>query len=89
MRLRTFLLAAGALALSAGAAGAATVTNDLNLRTGPGTGYRVITVYYAPPTTVFRLGFGTGPRWHHRGWRGGHRSHHNRGHHRGGHHRRH
>lgn len=136
MQLKSIMLAAGVLALSAGAAAAATVTNDLNLRSGPGTGYRVITampaganvdvlncngswcrvewrgtvgyasasylagggsgyaavppprVYYAPPTTVFRLGFGTGPRWHHRSWRGRHHGHHHRGHHNRRHHRR-
>ncbi len=42
MRLKTLTLAAGALLVSAGIASAATVTNDLNLRSGPGTGYRVI-----------------------------------------------
>jgi uncharacterized protein YraI len=44
MRLKTLALAAGALMLSAGAASAAIVTGDLNLRTGPGTNYRVIDV---------------------------------------------
>jgi uncharacterized protein YraI len=43
MQLKSIMLAAGVLALSAGAAAAATVTNDLNLRSGPGTGYGVIT----------------------------------------------
>lgn len=42
MRFRTLTLAAGALLVSAGIASAATVTNDLNLRSGPGTGYGVI-----------------------------------------------
>lgn len=42
MRLRTLTLAASALLLSAGIASAATVTNDLNLRSGPGTRYGVI-----------------------------------------------
>lgn len=42
MKLKTMTLAAGALLLSAGIASAATVTNDLNLRSGPGTNYRVI-----------------------------------------------
>jgi uncharacterized protein YraI len=42
MRLKALTLAAGALMLSAGAASAAVVTGDLNLRTGPGTNYRVI-----------------------------------------------
>jgi uncharacterized protein YraI len=42
MKIRTFVIAAGAFLLSGGLAAAATVTNDLNLRAGPGTGYRVI-----------------------------------------------
>ena len=42
MTFRTLTLAAGALLVSAGIASAATVSNDLNLRSGPGTGYRVI-----------------------------------------------
>lgn len=42
MKLKTLAVAAGALVLSSGIAAAATVTNDLNLRSGPGTGYRVI-----------------------------------------------
>jgi hypothetical protein len=43
MRIKSILLGAGAaLILSAGAAGAATVTTGLNLRSGPGTGYRVV-----------------------------------------------
>ncbi len=43
MRIKSILLGAGAaLLLSAGAAGAATVTSGLNLRSGPGTDYRVI-----------------------------------------------
>jgi len=42
MKLKTFAIAAGAFLLSGGIAAAATVTNDLNLRSGPGTGYRVI-----------------------------------------------
>jgi len=42
MRLKILSLAAGALLLSAGAASAAVVTNNLNLRSGPGTHYRVI-----------------------------------------------
>jgi len=41
-RFKTLAIAAGALVLSGGIAAAATVTNDLNLRSGPGTGYRVI-----------------------------------------------
>jgi len=35
-------LAAGALLLSVSTAGAAVITNDLNLRNGPGTRYRII-----------------------------------------------
>lgn len=42
MKLKTLAIVAGALVLSGGIAAAATVTNDLNLRSGPGTGYRVI-----------------------------------------------
>lgn len=40
--LKALGIAAGALVLSGGIAAAATVTNDLNLRSGPGTNYRVI-----------------------------------------------
>jgi len=42
MKFRILALAAGALMLSAGAASAATVTNDVHLRAGPGTSYSVI-----------------------------------------------
>lgn len=42
MQLKILSLAIGALLLSAGAASAAVVTNDLNLRAGPGTRYAVI-----------------------------------------------
>jgi uncharacterized protein YraI len=42
MTFRALTVAAGALLASAGIASAATVTNDLNLRSGPGTGYGVI-----------------------------------------------
>ncbi|MGH6664316.1 MAG: SH3 domain-containing protein [Pseudolabrys sp.] len=43
MRIKSTLLSAGAaLALSAGAASAAVVTGDVNLRSGPGTAYNVI-----------------------------------------------
>jgi uncharacterized protein YraI len=42
MKLGTIVTAAGVLLASAGIASAATVTNDLNIRSGPGTGYRVI-----------------------------------------------
>jgi len=115
MRLKHLALAAGALLLSAGTAGAEVITNDLHLRNGPGTRYRVIDtmpagayvdvlgcggawcrvewrglvgfasasylargggayayappVYVAPPPVVsFGFRFGSGPRWHHRGW---------------------
>jgi uncharacterized protein YraI len=44
MRLKALALAAGAVMLSAGAASAAVVTGDLNLRSGPGTNYGVIDV---------------------------------------------
>ena len=42
MKLKTAALAIVAFIASAGMASAATVTNDLNLRSGPGTGYRVV-----------------------------------------------
>ena len=42
MPTKTFSLAVGALLLSAGAVSAATVTDNLNLRSGPGLGYDVI-----------------------------------------------
>lgn len=42
MRLKHLVLAAGALLISASAAGAAVVTNDLNLRAGPTTRSPVI-----------------------------------------------
>lgn len=42
MNLKTLSLAAGALLISSGIAAAAVVSNDLNLRSGPGTGYRVV-----------------------------------------------
>ena len=42
MKFRTLTMTAGALLVSAGIASAATVINDLNLRSGPGTGYRVV-----------------------------------------------
>ncbi|MFA6264723.1 MAG: SH3 domain-containing protein [Pseudolabrys sp.] len=42
MKLKTLAIAAGALLLSAGVAAAATAETDLNMRSGPGTSYRVI-----------------------------------------------
>ena len=42
MRLKTFLFAAGIVLLSAGAASAAVVTRDLNLRSGPSTRNHII-----------------------------------------------
>ncbi len=42
MRMKQLALAAGVLALSAGTASAAVVTNSLNLRSGPSTRYHVI-----------------------------------------------
>ena len=42
MQFKALSLAAGILLLSAGAASAAVVTRDLNLRSGPGTRYAVI-----------------------------------------------
>src|SRR3569623_155802 len=119
MKLKTAGLAFAAFIASAGIASAATVTNDLNLRSGPGTGYRVVDtmpagayvdvigcggswcrgnwrgavgyasasylaggggggavyvaepVYVAPPPVVsFGVGFGSGTRRGHHGWRG-------------------
>jgi uncharacterized protein YraI len=43
MRLKQFALAAGVLLVSVSTAAAAIVTNPLNLRRGPGTGFGVIT----------------------------------------------
>ena len=42
MQTKAFSLAVGALLLSAGAVSAATVTDNLNLRSGPGLSYNVI-----------------------------------------------
>jgi len=42
MKYKILATAVGALMLSAGAVSAATVTNDVNLRVGPGTSYGVI-----------------------------------------------
>jgi uncharacterized protein YraI len=42
MQTKAFSLAMGALLLSAGAASAATITDNLNVRTGPGISYSVI-----------------------------------------------
>jgi uncharacterized protein YraI len=44
MTFKSALLAGGLLLAGAGAANAAIVEGDLNLRSGPGTGYRVIAV---------------------------------------------
>jgi uncharacterized protein YraI len=59
MNVKSLSLAGGLLLLSAGAAAAApaVVSNDLNLRGGPGTGYRVLNVLPAG-STVDVLGCG-------------------------------
>jgi uncharacterized protein YraI len=59
MKIKSLSLAGGLLLLSVGAATAApgVVSNDLNLRSGPGTGYRVLDVLPAG-STVDVLGCG-------------------------------
>jgi uncharacterized protein YraI len=49
MQTKAFSLAMGALLLSADAASAAKVTENLNVRSGPGMSYSVIAVYAASP----------------------------------------
>jgi uncharacterized protein YraI len=67
MRLKILSLAAGVLLLSAGAASAAVVTHDLNLRSGRGTGYRVIDVM---PAGAHVAVLGCSGRWCRVNWRG-------------------
>src|SRR5690348_14654393 len=67
MRLKHLLLTAGLLMASVGAANAATVTNDLNLRSGPGTGYGVIT---AMPAGSYVDVLGCTGSWCRVDWRG-------------------
>jgi uncharacterized protein YraI len=67
MRLRHFALAAGLLLASVSIAAANTVTNPLNLRSGPGTGYRVIATM-PPGSHVDVLECGAG--WCRVAWRG-------------------
>jgi uncharacterized protein YraI len=67
MRLKHFALAAGVLLASASIAAADTVTNPLNLRRGPGTGYGVIATM-PPGSYVDVLECGGG--WCRVAWRG-------------------
>lgn len=67
MKLKTLGLAAGALLLSAGIASAATVTNDLNLRSGPGTRYGVIDTM---PAGAYVNVIGCGGSWCRVDWHG-------------------
>ena len=67
MKFKTLTLAAGALMLSAGIASAATVTNDLNLRSGPGTRYGVIDTM---PAGAYVNVIGCGGSWCRVDWHG-------------------
>lgn len=67
MRLKHFALAAGVLLASMSIAAADTVTNPLNLRSGPGTGYGVIATM-PPGSHVDVLECGGG--WCRVAWRG-------------------
>lgn len=67
MKLQTLTLAAGVVLASAGIASAATVTGDLNLRSGPGTNYRVIDTM--PAGAQVRV-IGCGGAWCRVNWRG-------------------
>ena len=67
MKLKTLTLAASALLLSAGIASAATVTNDLNLRSGPGTRYGVIDTM---PAGAYVNVIGCGGSWCRVDWHG-------------------
>ncbi|MGD9867274.1 MAG: SH3 domain-containing protein [Hyphomicrobiales bacterium] len=64
---KTFAIAASALALGAAPAAAAVVTGDLNLRSGPGTEYRVIASM--PEGAQVNTGSCSG-NWCHVNWRG-------------------
>ncbi len=70
MQIRHLALAGGLLLLSAGAASAAPalVTGDLNLRTGPGTHYSVLSVLPGGVTVNAR---GCADGWCRIAWRGG------------------
>jgi uncharacterized protein YraI len=70
MQIKHLALAAGLLLTSAGVASAAPalVTGDLNLRTGPGTNYRVTTVL--PGGSTVNVG-DCGGGWCRVAWRGG------------------
>lgn len=71
MKLKTLgkalALSAGAFLVSAGIASAATVTNDLNLRSGPGTGYRVVDTM---PAGAYVNVIGCSGSWCRVSWRG-------------------
>jgi uncharacterized protein YraI len=67
MKLKTAGLAIAAFIASAGIASAATVTNDLNLRSGPGTGYRVIGTM---PAGAYVDVVGCGGSWCRVNWQG-------------------
>jgi len=67
MNLKTAGLAIAAFIASAGIASAATVTNDLNLRSGPGTGYRVVDTM---PAGAYVNVIGCGGSWCRVNWRG-------------------
>lgn len=67
MRLRTAALAIAAFIGPAGMASAATVTNDLNLRSGPGTGYRVVGTM---PAGAYVDVIGCSGAWCRVNWRG-------------------
>jgi uncharacterized protein YraI len=67
MRLKHLALVTGALLLSASTAGAAVITNDLHLRSGPGTQYRVIGTM---PAGAYVDVLGCAGSWCRVGWRG-------------------
>ncbi|MBS0246161.1 MAG: SH3 domain-containing protein [Proteobacteria bacterium] len=67
MTLKTAALATAVFIASAGIASAATVTNDLNLRSGPGTGYRVVDTM---PAGAYVDVIGCGGSWCRVNWRG-------------------
>lgn len=64
---KTLALSAGAFLITAGIASAATVTNDLNLRSGPGTGYRVVDTM---PAGAYVDVIGCSGSWCRVNWRG-------------------
>lgn len=67
MQIKKFVFAAGILLVSASAAAAAVVTNPLNLRSGPGTRYSVITTM--PPGARVDV-LSCGGSWCRVAWRG-------------------